>query len=225
MRSLRVLVADDQPLMRRALRLFLDHEDDLECVGEAADGREAVELCERLRPDAVLMDLQMPVMDGPEAIRVLAERHPEIVVIAVTTFSSERYVLPALRAGARGYLLKSAEPEEFISAVRAACRGTAVLSPSVAAALVEAEPHPSGASGAPEPDAALQASLTPREREVLELMGRGASNSEIAAALHLGEPTVKTHVGNVFAKLGARDRTQAVVLAARAGLIRVGPAD
>ena len=156
-------------------------------MGEAADGREAVELCERLRPDAVLMDLQMPVMDGPEAIRVLAERHPEIVVIAVTTFSSERYVLPALRAGA----------------------------------LVEAEPHP---SGAPEPDAALQASLTPREREVLELMGRGASNSEIAAALHLGEPTVKTHVGNVFAKLGARDRTQAVVLAARAGLIRVGPA-
>ncbi|GGG47052.1 DNA-binding response regulator [Kocuria dechangensis] len=219
MRSLRVLVADDQPLMRRALRLFLDHEDDLECVGEAADGREAVELCERLRPDAVLMDLQMPVMDGPEAIRVLAERHPEIVVIAVTTFSSERYVLPALRAGARGYLLKSAEPEEFISAVRAACRGTAVLSPSVAAALVEAEPP------APEPDPALQASLTPREREVLELMGRGASNAEIAAALQLGEPTVKTHVGNLFAKLGARDRTQAVVLAARAGLIRVGPAD
>jgi NarL family two-component system response regulator LiaR len=204
-----VLVVDDHAVVREGLRAFLELQDGIEVVGEAADGVEAVDAAERLRPDVVLMDLVLPRLDGLAAMRALRDRVPRTRVVVLTSFFDDQKLLPALRAGAAGYLLKNAEPQEVARAVRAAHAGEVLLDPVVAARLVEA------LAGGKEP----LDRLTPREREVLELLGRGFPNKLIARELGVAEKTVKTHVGNVFSKLGVTDRTQAAVVAVRAGLV------
>jgi two-component system, NarL family, response regulator LiaR len=208
---IRVLVVDDHAVVREGLRAFLELQDGILVVAEAADGREAVETAVRLRPDVVLMDLVMPRLDGVTAMRELRESLPEARVIVLTSFLDDDKLLPALRSGAAGYLLKNAKPEELVRAVRAAYAGEALLDPVVGARLVATL----AADGGEEP----LDRLTPREREVLVLIGRGFPNKRIALELGLAEKTVKTHVGHVLAKLGVTDRTQAAVLAVRAGLV------
>jgi NarL family two-component system response regulator LiaR len=210
---IRVLVVDDHAVVREGLRAFLELQEGLEVVGEATDGEEALAEAERLRPDVVLMDLVMPRLDGVGAMRALRERVPAARVIVLTSFTEDDKLLPAIRAGAAGYLLKNAQPKEVARAIRAAHAGEALLDPHVAARLVQALSDP--AHGEPA-DA-----LTPREREVLILIGRGFSNKRIALQLDIAEKTVKAHVSHVLAKLGVTDRTQAAVYAVRAGL--VGP--
>jgi DNA-binding NarL/FixJ family response regulator len=212
--AIRILIVDDHAVVREGLRAFLDLQDGFDVVGEAGDGDEAIATAERLRPDVVLMDLVMPRRDGIAAMRVLRERVPTARVIVLTSFLDEDKLLPALRAGAAGYLLKNAQPQELERAVRAAHAGEAVLDPVVGARLVEAL-----ASG--HDDEPIDR-LTPREREVLELVGRGYPNKRIARELEVAEKTVKTHVGHVLAKLGVTDRTQAAVIAVRAGLVDPG---
>jgi two-component system, NarL family, response regulator LiaR len=201
---------DDHAVVREGLRTFLELQEGIEVCGEASDGVEATEAAARLRPDVVLMDLVMPRLDGIAAMRVLRERVPGARVIVLTSFLDDDKLLPALRAGAAGYLLKNAEPRELARAVRAAHAGEALLDPVVAARLVEAL-----AVGNDEP----LDRLTPREREVLQLVGRGFPNKRIARQLGVSEKTVKTHVGHVLAKLGVTDRTQAAIVAVRAGLV------
>jgi NarL family two-component system response regulator LiaR len=208
---IRVLLVDDHAVVREGLRTYLGLHDDLEVVGEAADGAEAVRVASELRPDVVLMDLMMPVLDGVGAMRALREQLPETRVIALTSFTDEATLLPALQAGAAGYLLKNVQPAELHRAIVAAHAGEALLDPAVAARLLEAIAQPAGMA-APE-------RLTPREREVLGLLGRGLSNKRIARELGVAEKTVKTHVGHVLAKLGVTDRTQAALLAVREGLV------
>ena len=208
---IRVLVVDDHAVVREGLRAFLELQEGIEVVAEAADGREAVETAVRLSPDVVLMDLVMPRLDGVTAMRELRHSVPEARVIVLTSFLDDDKLLPALRSGAAGYLLKNTKPEELVRAVRAAHAGEALLDPVVAARLVETL----AADGGEEP----LDRLTPREREVLVLIGRGFPNKRIALELGLAEKTVKTHVGHVLAKLGVTDRTQAAVLAVRAGLV------
>jgi two-component system, NarL family, response regulator LiaR len=208
---IRVLVVDDHAVVREGLRAFLELQEGILVVAEAADGREAVETAVRLRPDVVLMDLVMPRLDGVTAMRELRESLPEARVIVLTSFLDDDKLLPALRSGAAGYLLKNAKPEELVRAVRAAYAGEALLDPVVGARLVATL----AADGGEEP----LDRLTPREREVLVLIGRGFPNKRIALELGLAEKTVKTHVGHVLAKLGVTDRTQAAVLAVRAGLV------
>jgi NarL family two-component system response regulator LiaR len=213
---IRVLLVDDHAVVREGLRTYLQLHDDLAVVGEAADGAEAVRAAEALRPDVVLMDLKMPVLDGVGAMRALRERLPSARVIALTSFTDEATLLPALHAGAAGYLLKNVQPQELHRAIVAAHAGEALLDPAVAARLLEAIAQP---AGAPAPER-----LTPREREVLALLGRGYANKRIARELGVAEKTVKTHVGHVLAKLGVTDRTQAALLAVREGLVEsVGP--
>ena len=207
---IRVLVADDHAVVREGLRTFLELQGDLEVVGEAADGEAAVRAAEQLRPDVILMDLVMPRLDGVGAMRELRRRLPASRVVVLTSFTDDERLLPAIRAGAAGYLLKDAAPQEVARAIRAAHAGAAVLEPSVAARLVEAIAQP---PGRPPRDP-----LTPREHEVLALLARGFSNKRIAGELGVAEKTVKTHVGHVMAKLGVTDRTQAAVLAVREGL-------
>lgn len=215
--SLRVVVADDQHLVRTGFRMILEAEDNIQVVGEAADGVEAVERCRRLDPDIVLMDVRMPRMDGIEATRLLAG--PEVAhplrVLMLTTFDLDDYVYAALRNGASGFLLKDTPPEELVRGVRLVAGGDALLAPSVTRRLIAevAQTQPRS-----EPPAALSL-LTSREREVLTLVARGLSNAEIAEELVLGETTVKTHVGRMLTKLGLRDRVQAVVLAYESGLV------
>jgi NarL family two-component system response regulator LiaR len=208
---IRVLVVDDHAVVREGLRAFLDLQEGIEVAGEAANGDEAIELAARLRPDVVLMDLVMPRLDGVAAMRALGEQVPDARVIVLTSFLDDDKLLPALRAGAAGYLLKNAEPQEVAKAVRAAHAGQALIDPVVAARLVETL----AADGAEDP----LDRLTPREREVLVLIGRGFPNKRIAQELQLSEKTVKTHVGHVLAKLGVSDRTQAAVFAVRSGLV------
>jgi NarL family two-component system response regulator LiaR len=208
---IRVLVVDDHAVVREGLRAFLELQDGIAVAGEAADGEEAIEAAVRLAPDVILMDLVMPRRDGVSAMRALRERAPAARVIVLTSYLDEDVLLPALRAGAAGYLLKNAPPQEVARAVRVADAGEALLDPSVAARLVEAL----AAGGGDDP----LDRLTPREREVLGLMGQGLSNKRIARALGVSEKTVKSHVGHVLAKLGVADRTQAAVLAVRAGLL------
>lgn len=203
------MIVDDHAVVREGLRAFLELQDGIEVAGEAADGEEAVAAAERLRPDVVLMDLVMPRLDGLAAMRALRERLPGTRVIVLTSFLDDDKLLPALRAGAAGYLLKNAHPQELARAVRAAHAGEALLDPVVAARLVET------LAGDEEP----LDRLTPREREVLELIGHGFPNKRIARELGLSEKTVKTHVGHVLAKLEVTDRTQAAVVAVRAGLV------
>jgi DNA-binding NarL/FixJ family response regulator len=209
--SIRVLVVDDHAVVRQGLRGLLELQDGIEVVDDAENGEEAVEAAIRLRPDVILMDLVMPKLDGVSAMRLLRERLPATRVIVLTSFLDDDKLLPALRAGAAGYLLKNAEPREVVRAVRTAHAGGTLLDPVVAARLVETL----AADDRGDP----VARLTPREREVLVLIGRGYANKRIALELGLAEKTVKTHVGHVLAKLGVSDRTQAAVLAVRAGLV------
>jgi DNA-binding NarL/FixJ family response regulator len=217
-RRIRVLVVDDQALFREALVALLAVQAGIEVVGEAANGQEAIDAVDRLRPDVVLMDLRMPVLDGVGATRRLHADHPRVRVLALTTFDGDAEVFPALRAGAVGYLLKDATTERLVEAVVAADRGESVLAPSVAAKLVArvaALPEPVPGS-APQP---LVDPLTDRELEVLRQLAAGKSNREIARAVFLSEGTVKNHVTSILAKLGARDRTQAALRATALGLL------
>ena len=206
-----VLLVDDHAVVREGLRTFLELQDGIEVVGEAADGEEGVLEAERLRPDVILMDLVMPKLDGVQAMRELRRELPETRVIVLTSFAEDERLLPAIQAGAAGYLLKDVRPTELARAVRAAHAGEVLIDPSVAARLVEAIAQP---AGEPPPER-----LTPREREVLALIGKGLSNKRIAIELGLSEKTIKTHVSHLLAKLGVQDRTQAAVHAVRAGLI------
>jgi DNA-binding NarL/FixJ family response regulator len=218
--TIRVLIADDQALMRGGFHMILDAEDDIEVVGEAIDGEDAVRQFVKLRPDVVVMDVRMPTMDGIEATQRLTAGDPTARVLILTTFDLDEYVYRALRAGASGFLLKDRPPEELVAAVRVVAAGDALLAPSVTRRLVEEfarRPDP------PPSPAALN-ELTDREREVLVCMARGLSNQEIALELFVAETTVKTHVGRVLQKLGLRDRAQAVVLAYESGLVHPGSA-
>ncbi len=210
---IKVLVVDDHAVVREGLRTFLALQDGIEVVGEAADGEEAVAQAQRLAPDVILMDLVMPRLDGVGAMRALRASAPESRVIVLTSFLEDDRLLPAIRAGAAGYLLKNVEPTELARAIRAARAGEVLIDPSVAARLVQAIGEPL-ASGTPGPER-----LTRREREVLELIAAGRSNKRIALELEISEKTVKAHVGHVLAKLGVSDRTQAALLAVRDGLV------
>jgi DNA-binding NarL/FixJ family response regulator len=219
--SIRILVVDDQGMVRAGFRMILEAQPGLEVVGEAADGRQAVEEARRLRPDVVLMDIRMPLMDGIEATRRLAGPGvtDPVRVLVLTTFDLDEYVFEALRAGASGFLLKDLPREELVRAVRVVAGGESLLAPRVTRRLIEEfARRPASAEHRPE----ALAALTAREREVLELVARGHSNAEIATELVISEQTVKTHVGNVLAKLRLRDRIQAVILAYEVGLIQPG---
>jgi DNA-binding NarL/FixJ family response regulator len=216
--TIRVVVADDQELVRSGFTMIIDAQPDLEVVGEAADGREAVEVAGRQRPDLVLMDIRMPRLDGIEATRRLAGSEVEdpVKVLILTTFDLDDYVFQALRAGASGFLLKDLRREDLLHAIRVVSAGDALLAPSVTRRLIEDFARLPAGRPRPRLDR-----LTPREQEVLELIGQGCNNREIGEALFVGEATVKTHVGRVLMKLDLRDRVQAVIYAYEVGL--VGP--
>jgi DNA-binding NarL/FixJ family response regulator len=219
--SVRVLLVDDQALIRAGFRMILDAEEDIEVVGECADGEQALDSVKRLKPDVVLMDIRMPEMDGIEATRriVQADGDPPVRVLMLTTFDLDEYVYDALRAGASGFLLKDVPAEQLVEGIRLVARGDALVAPSVTRRLIHefsrtARPHR-------ELPPALE-DLTPREAEVFRLLARGLSNSEIAAELVVSETTVKTHVARILMKLGVRDRVQAVVLAYESGVVAPG---
>jgi DNA-binding NarL/FixJ family response regulator len=216
---IRVLIADDEALVRGGFRMILEAQADLQVVGEAADGREALARVRELSPDVVLMDVRMPAMDGLEATRRLASAAPAPKVLMLTTFDLDEYVYQAMKAGASGFLLKTAPPSELAAAVRAVAGGDVLLAPPITRRLVEqfVRRPPPGQDLPPSLGA-----LTAREVQVLRLTARGLSNAEIAAALFLGEATVKTHINRILAKLGLRDRVQAVVLAYETGLVAPG---
>ncbi|GAA5109504.1 response regulator transcription factor [Alloalcanivorax gelatiniphagus] len=217
---IRVVIADDQELMRSALRMTIESQADLELVGEASDGHEAVALVRGRRVDVVLMDLRMPRLDGIGATSVITSELPGTKVVALTTFDLDDLAFAAIRAGASAFLLKDARAEDIVDAVRVVHAGNAVVAPSTTRRLIE---H---VAASPDFDAARAGAvldvLTPRETEVLRRLAAGATNAEIAAAMHLSATTVKTHVGHVLAKLGLRDRVQAVVLAYESGVVRPG---
>jgi DNA-binding NarL/FixJ family response regulator len=219
-RPVRVLLVDDQPLLRTGFRMVLGAEDDLDIVGEAGDGAEAVDLARRLLPDVVLMDIRMPRMDGVAATRAIVEARLPVRVLILTTFDLDEYVVGALRAGASGFLAKDVPAEDLVAAIRTVAAGEAVVAPRILKRLLDkfAESLPDLSA---EPPRALS-TLTEREREVLVQVARGLSNAEIARALVVSETTIKTHVGHVLTKLGLRDRVQAVVLAYESGLVRPG---
>jgi DNA-binding NarL/FixJ family response regulator len=221
--SIRLLIVDDQELVRTGFRLVLETQDDLEVVGEAGDGAEALAQARELRPDVVLMDIRMPEMDGIETTARLAAEaiEPAPRVLVLTTFDLDEYVFGALRAGAAGFLLKDAPRERLLEAIRVVHAGDALLSPSITRRLIEdfaARTDPL------EPPAAVLEQLTPREREVLVLVARGLSNGEIAQRLVVTEATIKSHVGSILTKLGLRDRVQAVVFAYEHGIVTAGEA-
>jgi DNA-binding NarL/FixJ family response regulator len=216
---IRVLIADDHDLVRAGFRVMLEAEPDIRVVAEAADGREAVEAARRARPDVIVMDIRMPDVDGIEATRRLMAAGLDSRVLVVTTFDLDEYVFAALRAGAAGFLLKEARPDELVDAVRTLAAGNALLAPRVTRRLVEHFVE------RPRPDARIVAAmeeLTDREREVLTQIARGMSNAEVGRALFLSEATIKTHVTRILDKLDLRSRTQAVVAAYESGLVRVG---
>jgi DNA-binding NarL/FixJ family response regulator len=219
--SVRVLIADDQAMVRAGFRLILKPHDDIEVVGEAADGREAVEAARTLHPDVVLMDIRMPGLDGLEATRQLlaSTASNRVRVLILTTFDLDSYVYEALRAGASGFLLKDAPAEQLVAGIRTVASGDALLAPSITRRLIEGfirrpPAHRAEGDGLDE--------LTPREREVLELLGQGLSNAELAQQLFVSEATIKTHVARIFSKLGLRDRVHAVVFAYETGLVQPG---
>lgn len=230
---IRVVLVDDHPVVRRGLAAMIDAEDDIEVVGEATDGQEAISLTCALNPDVALIDLQMPRMDGVEAIKHIRAAAPATQIIILTTFADDDYIYNGLAAGARGYLLKDAPPDQLIEAIRAAHRGESLLDPGVAARLLDrfASFSPRPASDPPPvvppvppviktaPETTDELKLTPRELEVLALMIEGARNKEIAETLVIAERTVKIHVGNILGKLGVGNRTEAVALAIKMGLV------
>jgi DNA-binding NarL/FixJ family response regulator len=215
-----VLLCDDQALVRVGLRKILDAEPEITVVGEAADGEDAVAAARRMRPDLVLMDIRMPVLDGIEATRRIVRAQPATRVMILTTFGLDEYVYDALRAGASGFMLKDAPPEEIAAAVRIVAAGEALLAPAVTRSVIEEfarrEPPP------PPPQPVALADLTPREREVLELLARGYSNAEICKQLVVSEATTKTHVARILQKLDLRDRIQAVIYAYESGIVSPG---
>jgi DNA-binding NarL/FixJ family response regulator len=224
--SLRVLLVDDQALVRSGFRMLVEAQPDMEVVGEAANGHEAVAAARRTRPDVALMDIRMPRMDGIEATRLITQADPSLgcKVLILTTYDLDEYVFRGLRAGASGFLLKDVAPEELVEAIRIVAEGESLLSPSITRRLIEEFVRTPEAPATPP---AELASLTEREHEVLVLMGRGLANQEIADRLFLSMATVKTHVNRVFSKLRLRDRAQAVVLAYETGIVRphdAGPA-
>lgn len=217
--TVRIAIADDEALVRGGFRAILDSEPGFEVVAEAADGRQALTAVERFTPDVVVMDIRMPELDGLAATRQLRVTHPGVRVLIVTTFDLDEYVYDALQAGAAGFLLKDARPNELISAVHAVASGDALIAPAVTRRLIEAFV---AARPVQVPDDARVANLTGREREILLLLARGLSNREIAAEVRLSEATVKTHVASVLAKLGVRDRVRAVIVAYESGLVVPG---
>jgi DNA-binding NarL/FixJ family response regulator len=222
-RPVRVLLVDDQPLLRTGFRMILESEPDIAVVGEAGNGERAVEEARVLQPDVVLMDIRMPRMDGVEATRLITgtqRASSQVKVLILTTFDLDEYIVEALRAGASGFLLKDVPPDDLVDAIRIVARGDAVVAPTVTRRLLDK--FADGLSlGAGRSDALLKR-LTEREQGVLRLMSRGMSNAEIAKELFVSETTIKTHVGNVLGKLGLRDRVQAVVFAYESGLVRPG---
>jgi DNA-binding NarL/FixJ family response regulator len=214
--SIRILVADDQPLVRSGFRMVLEERPDLELVGEAADGLEALRLSRELDPDVILMDVRMPNLDGVEATRKLVDSGARARVLVLTTFDLDEYVYAAIRAGASGFLLKDVEPAALVDAIRVVAAGNSLFGPAATQRLVErfAEPGPA--------HSAELEQLTDREREILSLMARGLSNAELADRLYLTEATVKSHVSSILRKLHVRDRVQAVIAAYEAGLVRPG---
>ena len=219
--TIRVALVDDEAMVRVGLRMVLSAEPDLEVVGEAADGGAAVAMVTESSPDVVLMDVRMPGVDGIEGARRVLAAAPDVKVVVLTTFDEDEYVEAALRAGVSGFLLKVAPPERLVEGVRTVASGGGLLDPAVTVRVIEsfATAAPARVKRAEQLDR-----LTERERDVLRLIGRGLSNAEIAAELYLGETTVKTHVSNVLAKLGVRDRVQAVVAAYESGHVRPGEA-
>ncbi len=218
---IQVVLADDQAVVRMGFRMIIDSEDDLEVVGEVAHGAAAVEAAVDLRPDVVLMDIRMPVMDGIAATQAIAARCPDVRVLVVTTFDLDEYVVGALRAGAAGFLLKDVEPAALIAAIHTVVRGDALVAPAVTRSLIDyALRTPEEPAGGVDP--AVLEQLSDREREVLGLLARGLSNAQVATAMFLGETTIKSHVSNMLAKLNLRSRVQAVVLAYEVGLIHRG---
>lgn len=220
--TIRVLLVDDQPLFREGLSTLLDLQEEIEIVGEADNGREALDQVAALRPDVVLMDVRMPVLDGVAAARQIREESPQVRVLMLTTFDDDEYVFEGLRAGAVGYLLKDVSSQQLMEAIKTAVRGETFLQPSVAAKVVaefnRLSDHDDAGSAAPD-QSALVEPLTERELEILQVLATGASNREIAAQLHITEGTVKNHVTNILSKLNARDRTQAALKAKDLSLI------
>ncbi|MEV7958490.1 response regulator transcription factor [Streptomyces sp. NPDC088141] len=218
-----VLIADDQPMQRFGFRMLLESQDDMTVVGEAANGHEALSLVSQHQPDVALMDIRMPLLDGIEATRRIIRAGARTRVLIVTTFDPDRYAYDGLRAGASGFLIKDALPEELLSGIRAVAGGDAVVAPSLTRRLLDAYAHhlPAVPGGPTTLDARI-ASLTEREREILTVIGRGWTNTEIAERLHLAESTVKTHVTRILAKTGSRDRVQAVILAYDTHLVTAG---
>lgn len=221
--QIRLLLVDDQELIRLGFRMVLEAEQDMTVVGEASDGRSAIAQAAALEPDLVLMDIRMPGLDGIAATEEIVRRHPGTRVLVLTTFDLDEYAFGAIRAGASGFLLKDAQRHEMISAIRAVHRGDAALAPRITRMLLEHVGPRLGESPSTAPPATdlpdPTADLTDRERDVFLEMARGLTNAEIASALYVSESTVKTHVGRVLAKLGARDRIHAVILAHRHGLV------
>lgn len=216
---IRVLIADDQPLVRRGLALILAPDPEFEVVGEAGDGAEAVALAERLRPDVVVMDIRMPVLDGVEATAELFRLLPQCRVLALSTFDMDEYVVAALRAGAYGFLPKDISPEELTAAIRTVHTGEAAVAPRLLTRLISTYVR---ASAPPAPRASgVPAELTPREREIWQLLATGLDNTEIAAELDISVSTVKNHITGIFGKLGVRDRAQAVIAAYESGVVAV----
>jgi DNA-binding NarL/FixJ family response regulator len=219
MTPLRVLIVDDDDLMRAGLQAVLSSDETVEVVGEAADGRQGIEMTRRLAPDVVLMDVRMPDLDGIAATRQIVAAGPRTRILILTTFSDDDYVFGALSAGASGFLLKRTQPEHLIAAIHTVAAGDSLLSPAITRIVIDRMAR------LPQPDPAAGrrlAELTPRERDVLELLARGLSNAEAAARLLVEETTIKTHVRRILAKLELRDRVQAVILAYESGLVRPG---
>jgi two-component system, NarL family, response regulator LiaR len=215
---IRVLIADDQAIARQGLQVILSVERDIEVVGLARDGQEAVELVEKLQPDLVLMDLKMPRLNGVQATKHIKDKFPTIAILVLTTYDLDDWIANAIRSGANGYLLKDTPPQEIVNAIRGTVQGKSYVDPNIAAKVLQQMQH----SPVTHPRLELSEALTERELDVLKLLAKGLSNQEIAEALHLSEGTVRNYLSTLFSKLGVSDRTKAAVLAIQHGLIQLG---